>query len=44
MADEQPTHTLTTRDRAAVVFTEEEIDECLFRMFALHEIAGAMVM
>ena len=44
VADEQPTHTLTTRDRAALVFTEDEIDDCSFRMFALHEIAGAMVM
>jgi DNA (cytosine-5)-methyltransferase 1 len=44
VAGEQPTQTLTTRDRAAVVFTEDEIDDCLFRMFQLHEIAGAMVM
>jgi DNA (cytosine-5)-methyltransferase 1 len=26
------------------VLTEEDIDACLFRMFALHEIAGAMAM
>lgn len=43
-ADEQPMPTMTTRDRAAVLFTEDDIDDCLFRMFALHEIAGAMVM
>lgn len=36
--------TFTTRDRAALVWTDDEIDDCLFRMFALHEIAGAMVM
>jgi DNA (cytosine-5)-methyltransferase 1 len=43
-ADAEPTATLTTRDRAAVVLTDEDIDDCRFRMFALHEIAGAMVM
>jgi len=43
-AEEQPTQTLTTRDRAAVLFSDDDIDDCLFRMFALHEIAGAMVM
>lgn len=36
--------TLSTHDRAAVLGTDEDIDDCLFRMFALHEIAGAMVM
>jgi site-specific DNA-cytosine methylase len=30
------------RDSAAVVLTEEEIDDCGFRMFQLHEIAAAM--
>ena len=39
-----PTTTLTTRDRAALVLTEDDIDDCRFRMFALHEIAAAMVM
>jgi DNA (cytosine-5)-methyltransferase 1 len=42
--DCEPVQTLTTRDRAALVTTEEEIDDCRFRMFALHEIAAAMVM
>jgi DNA (cytosine-5)-methyltransferase 1 len=44
IADREPVQTLTTRDRAAVVWTEAAIDDCGFRMFALHEIAGAMVM
>jgi DNA (cytosine-5)-methyltransferase 1 len=43
-AELEPTHTLTTRDRAALVLTDEDIDDCRFRMFALHEIAEAMVM
>ena len=44
VASEQPTPTLTTRDRAGLLWTDDAIDDCLFRMFALHEIAGAMVM
>lgn len=44
LADGEPVDTLTTRDRAAVVWTDEDIDACHFRMFALHEIAGAMGM
>ena len=40
----EPTTTLTTRDRAALVLTDEHIDDCCFRMFALHEIANAMAM
>jgi DNA (cytosine-5)-methyltransferase 1 len=44
LTDREAVPTLTTRDRAAVVFTDSEIDACGFRMFALHEIAGAMVM
>lgn len=44
IADREPTSTMTTRDRAAVVFTEEDIDACRFRMFALDEIAGAMAL
>lgn len=43
-ADSEPTCTLTTRDRAALVLTDEAIDDCRFRMFALHEIAHAMAM
>ena len=44
LADQEPAMTLTTRDRAAVIYTDEDIDACGFRMFALHEIAGAMAM
>ncbi len=44
IADQEPAMTLTTRDRAAVIYTDEDIDACGFRMFALHEIAGAMAM
>ena len=53
----QPTPTLTTRDRIALVvpnddqpprepvhISDRDIDDCLFRMFTLEEIAGAMVM
>jgi hypothetical protein len=36
--------TLTATESRAVVWTDDDIDECRFRMFALHEIAGAMVM
>jgi DNA (cytosine-5)-methyltransferase 1 len=44
VAGEQPTATLTSRDKHAVVWTDDDIDACRFRMFALHEIAGAMAM
>jgi DNA (cytosine-5)-methyltransferase 1 len=44
LADQEPAMTLTTRDRAAVIYTDEDIDACGFRMFALHEIAAAMAM
>lgn len=44
VAGEQPTSTLTQRDKLAVVWSDDDIDACRFRMFALHEIAGAMVM
>jgi DNA (cytosine-5)-methyltransferase 1 len=44
LADQEPAMTLTTRDRAAVIYTDEDIDACGFRMFALHEIASAMAM
>jgi DNA (cytosine-5)-methyltransferase 1 len=44
ITDREQVQTLTTRDRAAVVLTDETIDACGFRMFALHEIAGAMAM
>jgi DNA (cytosine-5)-methyltransferase 1 len=42
--EREPTATLTTRDRAALILTEDDIDDCRFRMFALHEIAAAMTM
>lgn len=44
LADQEPAMTLTTRDRAAVIYTDADIDACGFRMFALHEIASAMAM
>jgi DNA (cytosine-5)-methyltransferase 1 len=44
ITDREPVGTLTTRDRIAVVLTDQDIDSCGFRMFALHEIAGAMAM
>jgi DNA (cytosine-5)-methyltransferase 1 len=44
LADREPAPTLTATESRAVVWTDEDIDECRFRMFALHEIAGAMVM
>jgi DNA (cytosine-5)-methyltransferase 1 len=44
VADREPAGTLTTRDGFAVVWTDDEIDDCGFRMFALHEIGAAMAM
>jgi len=38
------TPTVATEGPPAIVLTEEQIDECRFRMFALHEIADAMAM
>lgn len=44
-ADLEPTPTLTRRDRVALaVVTNEQIDDCGFRMFELHEISRAMAM
>lgn len=40
----EPLPTQTATESRGVVWRDEEIDACLFRMFALHEIAGAMVM
>lgn len=36
--------TMTAEGPPAVVFAEDDIDDCRFRMFDLHEIADAMVM
>jgi DNA (cytosine-5)-methyltransferase 1 len=36
--------TLTSNGPPALALTEAEIDECRFRMLALHEIAAAMAM
>lgn len=44
VADEQPVGTITTKAKQAVVWTDEDVDACTFRMFALHEIAGAMAL
>lgn len=40
----EPLPTQTATEARGVVWTDDEIDACRFRMFALHEIAGAMVM
>lgn len=43
--EREPMPTLTQKDRAGLVeLTDDDIDECLFRMFELHEIAAAMQM
>jgi DNA (cytosine-5)-methyltransferase 1 len=44
LADTEPIGTQTATESRAVVWSDDEIDACLFRMFALHEIAGAMAM
>jgi DNA (cytosine-5)-methyltransferase 1 len=38
----EPVPTQTSTESKAVVWGDEDIDDCRFRMFALHEIAGAM--
>lgn len=38
---EEPTGTVTTKDREALVFTDADIDECLFRMLQWHELLRA---
>jgi DNA (cytosine-5)-methyltransferase 1 len=43
-AEAETSPTLSTRDRVAVVWSDDEIDDCRFRMFALHEIAQTMSM
>lgn len=44
VAEVEPVNTVTQRGKQAIVWTDDDIDACRFRMFALHEIAGAMVM
>lgn len=44
LADREPAPTQTGTESRAVVWTDDDIDECGFRMFALHEIAGAMAL
>lgn len=39
---EQPAHTMTTRDRAALVEHELDVDDCRFRMLEPHEVKAAM--
>lgn len=43
-AAREPAHTLTTKGKHAVVWSDEDIERCGFRMFELSEIAGAMAM
>lgn len=38
----EPVPTQTGRESKAIAFTDDDIDDCRFRMFALPEIAGAM--
>lgn len=38
----EPTHTMTTRDRAALVDPEVDVDDCRFRMLEPHEVKAAM--
>jgi hypothetical protein len=40
----EPMPTQTATESRGLAWTDEDIDACRFRMFALHEIAGAMVM
>ncbi len=40
--DQEPATTVATEGPPAVVLTEEDIDNCRFRMFDLHEIAAVM--
>lgn len=42
--EHEPPPTQTATESRGVVITDEDIDGCAFRMFALHEIAGAMAM
>lgn len=44
IADREPSPTQTATEARAVVWTDEDINACTFRMFALHEIAGAMAL
>jgi DNA (cytosine-5)-methyltransferase 1 len=43
-AAREPLPTQTATECRGVVWGDDDIDACRFRMFALHEIAGAMVM
>ena len=42
--DQEPLTTLTTKDRSALVITEQEIDDCLFRMLKWPELQRAQAM
>ena len=44
IAERTPTPTLTTVDRVGLAWGDEDIDNCLFRMFDLGEIARTMAM
>lgn len=44
LAETSPSSTVTTKAKQAVVWTDEDVDRCGFRMFALHEIAAAMAL
>jgi DNA (cytosine-5)-methyltransferase 1 len=41
---DEPSPTQTSRESFALAWGDEDIDDCRFRMFALHEIADTMVM
>ena len=44
VAAREPLPTQTATEARAVVWSDDDIDACRFRMFALHEIAGAMTL
>jgi site-specific DNA-cytosine methylase len=44
LADREPASTVTQVAKHGIVWTDADIDACTFRMFELHEIAGAMAM
>jgi DNA (cytosine-5)-methyltransferase 1 len=43
-ADRDVVPTMATEGPPGLALTEQDIDDCRFRMFALHEIAAAMAM
>lgn len=44
LADHEPAPTQTATESRAVVWTDDDVDQCGFRMFSLDEIAGSMAL